>query len=131
MGGQEVEKQTTPQDVIDYLNELCPQAMALGMSLDEYWHGEPNNINYYVKADEVRNHKLNHQLWLQGAYIYYALCSVSPMFNSLAKDHKPKPYLNEPFSMSKEEEDKRKVDKFKQKMFGLMSKYNSKEEGGQ
>lgn len=126
MGGQEV-KQSTPQDVIDYLNELCPQAMALGMSLDEYWHGEPSNINFYVKAEEFRQRKTNNQLWLQGAYIYYALCSSSPMFNSLAKDHKPKPYLKEPFSMSKEEEDKRKVELFKQKMFGLMSKFNGKE----
>ena len=121
MGGQEV-KRSTPQNVIDYLNELCPQAMALGMSLHEYWHGEPSDINFYIKADEVRNNKINRQLWLQGAYVYYALCCASPMFNSLAKDHKPKPYLDEPFAMSKAEEEERKYEKFKRQMFGLVNK---------
>lgn len=128
MGGQEVvARRTTPQDVIDYLNELCPQAMSLGMSLDEYWHGDPANINFYIKAEEHRQRKLNSQFWLQGAYVYYALCCASPMFNSLAKDHKPKKYLTEPFAMSKEEEDERQYEKFKQRMFGL-AKQNK--EGG-
>lgn len=125
MGGQEV-KQTTPQDVIDYLNELCPYAMSLGMPLEEYWHGEPSYINHYVKADEIKQKRLNNQLWLQGAYVYYALCCASPMFNSLAKDHKPKRYLDEPFAMNKAEEEQRKYEKMRQYMSSL-AKRNGKE----
>ena len=92
------------------------------MSLKEYWDGEPELINVYLKAEEIRNRKKNNEFWIQGAYIYYALCSSSPMFNSLAKDHKPKPYLKEPFALSEKEEEERKYQKFKQAMFDLANR---------
>lgn len=126
MGGQSV-KQTSPQDIIDYLNELQAYALSIGMSLDEYWYGDPELINVYLKAEELRNRKKNNEFWIQGAYFYYALCSSSPMFNSLAKDHKPKPYLKEPFALNEEEEEERKYQKFKQRMFDLANNNNGKE----
>lgn len=126
MGGQSV-KQTSLQDIIDYLNDLQAYALSIGMSLKEYWEDEPELINVYLKAEEIRSRKKNNELWIQGAYFYYALCSVSPMFNSLAKDHKPKPYLKEPFALNEEEEEERKYQKFKQRMFDL----TNRSKGGQ
>lgn len=89
------------------------------MSYREYWHGEPEAINYYYKAYEISRRQKNTELWLQGAYIYNALCCASPMFNSLAKDHKPKPYLKEPVALTKEEDEDRKYQKFKSQMMRL------------
>lgn len=37
-------------------------------------------------------------MWLQGAYFYHALCSASPLFRDLAKNAKPIPYLEAPFT---------------------------------
>lgn len=101
--------------------------MSLGMSRDEYWHEEPELLNLYIKVDEINQRKKNSEFWLQGAYIYQALCCASPLFNSLAKEHKPKPYLKQPFSMNAEEERLRKNEKFIKIM---MSKVGKKIEGG-
>ena len=125
MGGKEVEP-STPKDIAKYLNDLCAYALSIGMTLEEYWHGEPKYINYYAKAYDIKRREKNTELWLQGAYIYNALACVSPMFNSLAKDHKPKPYLKEPVALSKEEDEERKYQRFKSQLMSLVKK----DEGG-
>jgi hypothetical protein len=41
--------------------------------------------------------KKNEELWLQGLYIYNALCSVSPVLHAFAKPGtKAHPYMDEP-----------------------------------
>ena len=118
MGGKEV-KRPTPQLVREYLDELCAYALSIGMTLEQYWDDDPTLILYFYKAEKLRSQRKNQELWIQGAYIYQALGCVAPMFNSLAKDHKPKPYLKEPFALSQEEEEERKYQRFKKQMIEL------------
>lgn len=73
--------------------------MAMGMPYHEYWHGNYAQLAHYRKAYELRRERANYDAWIQGAYVYDALCAVSPLFRfSLSsKTIKPEPYHKEPY----------------------------------
>lgn len=74
------------------------------MSADEFWHGSPIMAKIYREAWKLRLKKENRDMWLQGLYIYSALCAVSPVMHAFAKKGtKPIPYLDEPIPVTKEE----------------------------
>lgn len=78
--------------------------MALGMSYEEYWHGDVWAIVHYRKAAEIREQQKNREMWLQGLYGYEALCDVSPILHAFAKQGtKPIPYRDKPFELKGEE----------------------------
>lgn len=78
--------------------------MAIGMSYDEFWNRDVSMVRAYRKADEIRRRRQNESLWLQGMYIYEALCDVAPVFHAFAKKGtKPNPYSNEPYAITEEE----------------------------
>lgn len=55
--------------------------MAMGMSAEEYWHGESWLARYYYQADRIRQERENTQAWLNGAYVHQALvASLGNMF---------------------------------------------------
>ena len=74
---------------------------------------------YYRKSDEIRRKRRNEDLWLQGMYIYEALCDVSPMLHAFAKrDTKPVPYIDHPYALThndREEEKKIKAQREQEK----------------
>lgn len=78
--------------------------MSIGMSYDEFWTGDVALVRAYRKADELKRRRLNETLWLQGMYIYEALCDVSPIFHAFAKKGtKPSPYPKEPYPITEEQ----------------------------
>ena len=89
---------------------------------------------YYRKAYELQRKRRNEDLWLQGMYIYEALCDVSPILHAFAKrGTKPHPYTDRPYSITnedREEEQKlreqREREKAKQYMLGKMAKINKR-----
>jgi hypothetical protein len=77
---------------------MCPQYMAMGVPYHEYWHGDYTQLQFYYKAHKLRTEQENFNAWLQGAYIYDALCAVSPVLHAYAKSGtKPHPYLDKPY----------------------------------
>jgi hypothetical protein len=85
-------------------DELCPQYMSIGVPYSEYWHGDYTQLAHYRKAYELSRDRANHDAWLQGGYIYDALCAVSPMLHAFAKrGTKPAPYHKEPYGMKPSE----------------------------
>jgi hypothetical protein len=79
-------------------DEMCPIYMSMGVPYEEYWHGDYTQLADYRKAHELRRERANHDAWLQGAYVYDALCAVSPMLHAFAKrGTKPAPYHKEPY----------------------------------
>jgi hypothetical protein len=80
----------------------------------------------------------NRELWLQGMYIYEALCDVSPIFHAFAKKGtKPRPYADRPYSITEserisekklqEEKDREKARRYMEaKMASLNKRFNSK-----
>ena len=112
--------------------EAFPFYLSIGMTPEQYWDGDPALAKYYRKAHELQRKRRNEDLWLQGMYIYEALCDVSPVLQAFAKKGtKPHPYSDRPYSITnedREEERKRKEqrdrEKAKQYMLGKMAKIN-------
>lgn len=89
---------------------LCPTYMAMGMSYDEFWYGDPTRVIAYRKADKIRYERDNLNMWIQGMYFYSALLNVSPLLNIFDKNRKPSEYMSQPieiFSTPKDVENER------------------------
>lgn len=118
--------------------EAFPFYLSIGMTPEQYWDGDPTLAKYYRKADEMRRQRKNQELWLQGMYIYEALCDVSPIFNAFAKKGtKPRPYADHPYSITenertsekklREKKDREKAKRYMEaKMANLNKRFNSK-----
>lgn len=115
--------------------------MAMGMPRDEYWNGDPDAVRAYRKADRIRQDRMNQQLWLQGMYIYEALCDVAPILHAFGKKGtKPHPFSTQPYDLHPDEtarRERRRQDKQRQAkglafMHRFMSAFNnSKQAGGE
>ena len=114
--------------------EVFPFYLSVGMTPEQYWDGDPTLARYYRKAEEMRQKRKNEELWLQGMYIYEALCDVAPVFHAFAKrGTKPTPYSDHPYSLTNKEREaekelkaKREREKAKQYMLGKMAKINKR-----
>jgi hypothetical protein len=107
------------------------------MTPEQYWDGDCTLVKYYRKAEELRNEKRNQELWLQGMYIYEAICDVAPILHAFAKKGtKPTPYSSKPYALTAkqvkrdEEEKQRKLaEKGKRFMEAMAASINKKFEG--
>ena len=114
--------------------ERFPFHLSIGMTPEQYWDGDPQLAKYYRKADELKRQRENQKLWLQGMYIYEALCDVAPILRAFApKGTKPTPYTDHPYSITtKEREDEKKLqekrerDKARRYMEAQMAKLNKR-----
>ena len=79
--------------------------MSIGMTYDEFWNQDVSMVEIYRKAAELRDKRRNQELWLQGMYIYEALCDASPLFRFSMKKGvvKPEPYVKEPYPITASE----------------------------
>ena len=81
--------------------EQFPYYLAIGMTPEQYWDGDPALAKYYRKADEIKLERVNQEKWLQGMYIYEAICDASPILHSFAKKGtKPHPYVDKPYPLT-------------------------------
>lgn len=111
-----------------------PYYLTIGMSAEQYWDGDPALTKYYRKADELNRQRRNEELWLQGMYIYEALCAVSPVMNAFAsKGTKPRPYADHPYALTKREREserkmleKREREKARRYMEAKMAEINER-----
>lgn len=117
--------------------EQFPYYLAIGMTPEQYWDGDPSLAKYYRKADEIKLERANQKLWLQGMYIYEAICDASPILQAFAKrGTKPHPYAEKPYALTEKQrernaEDKEKAvaEKGKRFMEAFMKLNNSKFQG--
>lgn len=114
--------------------EQFPYYLAIGMTPEQYWDGDPALAKYYRKADAIKSERVNQELWLQGMYIYEAICDASPILHSFAKKGtKPHPYTDKPYPLSDKQrkrdtvvKEKAVSDKGKRFMEAFMKLNNSK-----
>ena len=114
--------------------EQFPYYLAIGMTPEQYWDGDPAWAKYYRQADELKLERLNQQLWLQGMYVYEAICDASPILRAFAKKGtKPHPFTEKPYPLTAKQRindaaDKEKAvaEKGKRMMEAFMKLNNSK-----
>ena len=144
--GSEVNKTRSPfSTYTEQFYEVFPYYLSIGMTYEQFWNDDPMLTKYYRQADEIRNDRRNQELWLQGMYIYDALCDVAPILHSMAKrGTKARPYVERPYAITekqrlREAEEKERLNALKAKRFmeALMSSNNArfkeksnKEQGG-
>ena len=76
--------------------------MSIGMTYDEFYNQDVCMVKAYRKANELRDKRRNQELWMQGLYVYEALCDASPLFRFSMKKGaiKPEPYAKEPYPIT-------------------------------
>ena len=85
--------------------------MAIGMTYDEYWHGDPFMVRAFYKANKARKKMMNEQMWLNGIYTLRALeATVGNLMKK--KTEKLNEYPEEPIAF--EQENTAPVEKTKQ-----------------
>lgn len=91
--------------------------MSIGMTYDEFWNQNVEMATMFRKADELKHRQRNYELWLQGMYVYEALCDASPLFRFTMKKGtiKPEPYVREPYPITQAELDEREARKARER----------------
>lgn len=83
--------------------------MAIGMSYDQYWYGDPLMVRAFYKADKIRQERVDEEAWAHGLYVLGALnASVGNMFKKPGQT--PIEYPSEPFSLTKRKEKQKKTE---------------------
>lgn len=92
------------------MNEWFPYYLALGMTYEQYWHGDPYLTVYYQKAKKMKFDYDNQMAWINGMYIYDAVSAI--VFNTWCRkegeqcrNYTDKPYE---FDEAKQEEELKK-----------------------
>jgi hypothetical protein len=97
----------------DWADELCPYYMAIGVPCDEYWHGDPTQLQYYIKAHELRNEQRNEEMWWQGLYFHDAVSVV--LANAFKKPgQRPEKYHEKPIRIKPLTEEEKKQKELRQ-----------------
>lgn len=96
------------------------------MTYEQYWNEDCCLVKYYRDAFRLRRDRDNERMWLQGMYIYEALCDVSPVLRAFAKKGaKPIEYSTQPYAITKEEIERRRAEKEKAKYEQIKAKTNA------
>ena len=91
----------------EIFDECFPFYLSIGMTAEEYWHGDPSLPRAFRKAYKLKQEQINHDAWLHGLYVYDAVASVVSCFSKNTSSHHQ--YATEPYSFSatKTEEEKK------------------------
>ena len=103
-----------------------PFYLSIGMTYEQYWNEDCCLVKYYREAFKLQRERDNERLWLQGMYIYEAFCDVSPVLRAFAKKGtKPIEYSTQPYAITKEEIERRRIEKEKAKYEQMKAKTNA------
>jgi hypothetical protein len=85
------------------------------MTEEQYWDGDCTLVKCYREAEALRKERVNQEAWLQGMYIYDAISRLTPVLHAFAKKGtKPKPYVEEPYPITKKNVEDVKLKKEKE-----------------
>ena len=120
----------------EVFRKWLPYYMSIGMTPEEYWHGDPTLTEAYREADEFRKERENFMAWLQGMYFYDALGAVAPIMRSFAKrGTRANPYVEQPYPLTKmqqeiteEQHEKAVMEKGKRMMAAFMAAQKARQE---
>ena len=92
--------------------EAFPYYLSIGMTYEQFWDDDVNLVRCYRQADEMRIERKNQEMWLQGLYVYEALCDVAPIMQAMAKKGtKARPYPERPYPVTERQKRQDERDK--------------------
>ena len=108
-----------------------PTYLAIGMSSEEFWHGNPKLAVAYREAERIRRDNRYLAEWRAGVYVFEALLSASPAFREISKgvEHS---YPKEPLfsttakAVSEEDREKAEMERKKDAFMAMVAKVNAK-----
>lgn len=72
--------------------------MAIGMTYDQYWYGDPLMARAFYQTEQLRMRRINEVSWLNGAYTFIAVSTA--IGNALReKGKKPDEYPDKPMDL--------------------------------
>lgn len=95
----------------ELFREVFPHYLAMGMTYDEFWYGDPTLVRDYRRARDI---KLRQEEWArhrQGEYFMAALIAIAPVIKPFVKDAKPGNYPEEPWPLTEKEAKEREIRK--------------------
>lgn len=108
----------------------------MGMSAHEYFHEDSTLVIGYREAMKIKQQQRNHEMWLQGMYVYEAVGCWWQLLNGNVKKPKALPYRNRPYPLTQEEieeeqrlEQEQQAKAVRQHMEQLMVALNNEIEG--
>ena len=103
--GQQQVSNTALSSYTDVFNQCLPFYLSIGMTYDQFWYEDCAIVKPYRRAYEIKQDRENQRIWLQGRYIYDALCAASPLFRFSMKGGKIEalPYLEEPYPLTEKQ----------------------------
>lgn len=132
MGGVGGKYAAPPLSLMAAFEQACPVFMSFGMSYDQYWDGDVSAHKMFRQAAKLRKKQKNEDAWLQGAYIYEALCAASSLFRGM-KPSRPSAYRDKPYDVfeedrkrREEEEQRAHYEKMREKVAAFAKAYNEK-----
>ena len=121
----------SPMSLREAFEQACPVYMQYGMTYDEFWHGDVASHRMYRESYKIKQRERNMNAWLQGRYIYDALCAVSPILRAFSKASKPGKYPEQPYDIYEEqrkarelEEQRKRYEHIKEKVSAFAEAYN-------
>ena len=96
----------------DTFYEVLPTYMAMGMTPEEFWNGDPYLTVIYRRAWELKKEQKNDEMWWQGFYIYEAIAVVAKNLTR-KKGERTVNYPEKPHELTPQTEE-RKAEKKKQ-----------------
>ena len=112
-----------PRSFTEIFEEIFPAFLAIGMSYEQFWEGDPALARAYRKAEKIRHSRMNEQLWLTGIYVAEALSAT--VGNMFSKGNKHK-YPSEPLPITEEQQRERREREQKAKMERLKAAFTTK-----
>lgn len=106
--------------------EKClPYYLSIGMSWEQFWHGDVEIARFYRQAHEMRLRERNFEMWMQGRYIYEAIGDMVPVLHAFAKEGTtPVPYPKEPYPLTQREQREREERERREKYERLKARVN-------
>ena len=62
-----------PLSCAEIFERDCPYYLAIGMTYEQYWYGDPLMVRAFYKADKFRREREDMNAWLQGVYFKKAI----------------------------------------------------------
>lgn len=110
MVGEVLTEESEPPTATQIFEEQCPYYMAMGMSVSEFWDGDPMLVVYYRKAHEIQQELINVWEWRMGVYNLYAFGTIIGSMFAKNKDDMPD-YLKEPLPLREKTEEEKEAER--------------------